>query len=120
MSSLPQVIERRKTIGKKFLEAAQSSKYLGTYFKSTNLDAFGQFPIVLKNSIENGMRYFNSLQIEIKRVNEVRPLHQLTKANTTDFPNAEKLYQRGLLIPIYPYLTKANVERLVGALKGYY
>ena len=120
LSSLPQVIERRKAIGKKFLEAAQSSKYLDTYFKSTNLDAFGQFPIILKNSIENGMRYFNSLQIEIKRVNEVRPLHQLTGAGTTDFPNAEKLYQRGLLIPIYPYLTKANVERLIGALKGYY
>ena len=119
LGNLAQILERRKLIGHKYIEALQNSN-LDTFLHNPKLDSYGQFPIIMNNDIEHGLRYFQSLNIEVKRANEYGPLHNLMGLPATEFANAERVYQRTLLLPIYPYLTKSNVERIVGAIKSFY
>jgi hypothetical protein len=62
--------------------------------------------------ISHTQRYFSSLQIETRRVFPNGPLHHIMALNPLDFPNAERLHQRGLMLPLYPMLNKAAVEKL--------
>ncbi len=119
LGNLAQILERRKKLGHRYLEAVSDSK-LHSFFRHAGEDAFGSFPIIMETPIEHGMSYFKSLRIEVRRTSQFGPLHNLMGLPATDFPNAERVYQRGLLIPLYPYLTKMNVERIVGSLRAFY
>lgn len=119
LNLLSSITERRKKIGNIYREAMKQSR-LNTLFHSGELDVYAAFPVLFDTDFEHAMRYFKSLHIETRYTVPVAPLHQLLGLSGADFANTEKLYQRGLLIPIYPYLTKANVDRIVNSIKAFY
>jgi len=117
LGQLSSILDRRRKIGVSYKEALKTSK-IESYFNSAGLDSFGAFPIVVNTSQKHALKYFQSLRIEVKKVQE--PLHHFLDLPNGDFINAEKLYNKGLLIPIYPYLTKKNIERMIGSLRAFY
>lgn len=119
LGNLSAIIERRRKIAQVYLEALRHSQ-LKTAFLGCESDAYGAFPVFSEQSLEHMTRYFQSLNIETRRVYPAGPLHQQLGLPVSDFANTERLYQRGLQIPLYPYLTKMNVERISGALKTFY
>jgi dTDP-4-amino-4,6-dideoxygalactose transaminase len=76
--------------------------------------------VVSETDITHMQRYFSSLQIETRRLFPNGPLHHIMGLNPLDFPNAERLFQRGLVLPLYPMLNKAAVEKITAAIRGFY
>ncbi len=119
LSLLPTVLERRQKIGSLYLDAIRNSR-LKTYFFSPGTDAFGTFPVLFETDMEHATRYFQSQGIEVRKIFGQDPLHVLLDLHGSEFPNTQRLQDRGLLLPLYPYLTKLNVERITSAIKGFY
>lgn len=113
------VLERRKKIGQIYLDAMKQSQ-LSTFFFSPDSDAFGLFPVVFHGSMENAKRYFKSVGIETRDLYPQEPLHKILELPSSEYPNAQRLHERSLLLPLYPYLTKMNVERITTSLKGFF
>jgi len=118
ISKLGLIIERKKKIAQVYLQAVLSSSH-ETFFKNAAEDQFNRFPIIVKKSFEEVERYFKSLLIGTERTTQ-DPLYKFLDLQSADFPNAERLYQRGHCIPIYPNLTKDNVSRIANSIKGLY
>lgn len=116
LSRIGETNERRKKIGRKYLEALRSTKH-ETYFNHPGVDGYLRFPVVVGRSMDEVLRYFRSLQIGATRAVEY-PLHHLAEQARMEFPNAERLYQKAVAIPLYPSLTANNVERIASSLRG--
>ncbi|GBF50015.1 pyridoxal phosphate-dependent aminotransferase [Leptospira ryugenii] len=119
LSKLGVILDRQRKIAFAYLQAVQNSR-LETYFSNPNEDTFHRFPIIVSNrGYEEVNRYFKSIHIETQRTIQ-EPLHSILEENRLDFPNAERLYQRGHCIPVYPNLTKDNVQRIATAIRRIY
>jgi len=119
LGNLAAMIERRRRMGVLYNEAIAQSR-LKSYFAAPDFDVCGGFPVVGETDIEHMQRYFSSLQIETRRVFLNGPLHHAMGLNPLEFPNAERLFQRGLLLPLYPMLNKAAVEKITASIRGFY
>lgn len=118
ISKLGLIIERKKKIAQVYLQAVLSSSH-ESYFKNAAEDQFNRFPILVKKNWEEVERYFKSLLIGTERTTQ-EPLYRFLDLPSSEFPNSERLYQRGHCIPIYPNLTKDNVSRIANSIKGLY
>ncbi|MDZ4725516.1 MAG: DegT/DnrJ/EryC1/StrS aminotransferase family protein [Leptospira sp.] len=119
LSKLGVILERQKKIALAYMQAVQNSR-LETYFSNPTEDTFHRFPIIISNQgYEEVQRYFKSIHIGTKRTIE-EPLHSVLEENKQDYPNAERLFQRGHCIPVYPNLTKDNVQRIATAIRRIY
>lgn len=116
ISKLGVIIERKKKIAQVYLQAVMSSSH-ETYFQKASEDQFNRFPVIVSKSFDEVDRYYKSLQIGIDRVIQ-EPLYKILGLQNQDYPNTERLYQRGHCIPIYPNLTKDNVSRISNSIKG--
>lgn len=119
LSKLGVLLERKRKIAQSYLQAVSGSR-IETYFRNPNTDTFNRFPVVVATgSYEETRRYFDSIHIGTMPVAE-EPLHTVLELNRNEYPNAERLFQRGHCIPVYPNLTKDNVQRIATAIRRIY
>lgn len=118
ISKLGLLIERKKKIAQIYLQSVLSSSH-ETFFKNAAEDQFNRFPILINKPNEEVQNYFKSLQIGIEKTSK-QPIHRILELENSKFQNAERLFQRGVLVPIYPNLTKDNVTRITKSIKGIY
>ena len=118
LSKLGVLIDRKRKIAQIYLQAVKTAGQ-ATWFNNPNEDQFNRFPVIISNPFDEVERYFNSLQIETHKTT-IEPLHRVMDLPGSDFSNAERLFQRGHCIPIYPNLTRENILRISGSLKGIY
>ena len=116
LSRLGDTSERRRKIGRKYLETLRSTRH-ESYFKEVSVDGYLRFPIVISRNMDEALRYFSSLQIGAFRAIEL-PLHHLAEQARLEYPNSERLYQKAVAVPLYPSLTANNVERIAASLRG--
>ena len=116
LSRLGVTLARRKKIAQKYLETLRTTRH-EAYFKNAGVDGYLRFPVVINKSHEEVLRYFASLQIGVGRAVET-PLHHILGLARLEYPNAERIYQKSVAIPIYPGLTANNVERIAMSLRG--
>lgn len=115
LNRLGLTLSRRRKIGEKYLQTLRQTKH-ESYFKETGVDCYHIFPVVVAKTHDEVERYYNSLQIGITRVPE--PLHHFLDLPRLEFPNAERIYQKAICVPVYPALTANNVERISSSLRG--
>ncbi len=118
ISKLGILIERKKKIAQIYLQSVLSSSH-ETFFKNAAEDQFNRFPVIINKPHEETSNYFKSLQIGVERTIK-QPIHKILELDNSKFANAERLFQRGILVPIYPNLTKDNVNRIAKSIKGIY
>lgn len=118
ISKLGVIIERKRKIAQIYLQALLTAGH-ETFFRNVGEDQYNRFPVVIKKSPEEVERYFKSLRIGIDKTTP-EPIFKLLELPGSEFPNAERLFQRGHCIPIYPNLTRDNVSRIANSLKGLY
>lgn len=118
LSKIGVILERKKKIATVYLQAVLSASH-ETYFKSASEDQFNRFVIIVSKPYDEILRYFNAIEIGTERTH-TQPIHRLLDMSNSDYPNAERLYQRGHCIPIYPNLTRDNVNRVASSIRGIY
>ena len=120
LGHLNAILERKRKIGEKYLEVIRQNSGLETYFKQPKIDTFGAFAVVSQKPLEHIQKYFNSLQIDTARTIPYGPLHDNLGLSPLDFPNTTRLFERGLLLPVYASLGRISIERIMASIKGYY
>ena len=115
LAKLGVLIERKRKIAHIYLQSL-TAKNVESYFKRPDHDQFNRFPVIVSSPYDEVDRYFQSLHIGTQRtIGE--PLHRIMDLPKGDFPNGERLFQRGHCIPIYPNLTKDNILRISSSIK---
>jgi len=118
ISKLGHIIDRKRKIAQVYLQALLSTGH-ETFFKNVGEDQFNRFPVIIKKSSDEVERYFKSLLIGTEKPSH-EPIYKLLELSGSEFPNAERIFQRGHCMPIYPNLTRDNVSRIANSLKGLY
>lgn len=89
------------------------------------LSSWAQYTILLKNEVErNGLKEYLASKDIPSMVYYPKGIHQQTvikKAgfNVGEYPNTEKLIQRCLSLPLYPYMTEEEVFCVIKVVKEY-
>ena len=107
-----QNMDRRKKIGSKYLESCRKSG-IETYFKGQGKDSFAAFAILCPESNQKTMRQFKSMGIETKNLFEHEGLHNLLQLDSSEFRNTERIIVKGLLLPLYPLLSRVHIDRVI-------
>jgi dTDP-4-amino-4,6-dideoxygalactose transaminase len=114
------LVERKRKIAQVYLQSVSQTLEIETYFSAPEEDSFSRFPILIpKLAYEEANRYFRSLQIGTHRIHE-EPIHKILSLESSQFLNAERLFQRGHCLPLYPNLTKDNIQRIATSLRRIY
>ena len=120
LSKLGVLLERKKKIAELYLQSLVGSTSVETYFNGLEEDSFSQFVVLIPGkTYDEAQRYFASLQISTKRPID-EPLHSILELDPKEFPNSERLWNRGHQIPLYPNLTSDNVKRIIQAIRRIY
>lgn len=118
LSNLGVILERKRKIAQVYLQSIQGSQ-VSTHYNDPTTDTFNRFVILAPGNYDQAERYFRSLQIGTRRTAD-EPIHHILELGNADFPNGERLYQRGHCVPIYPNLTKDNIQRIAQAIRRIY
>ncbi|MCB1173329.1 MAG: DegT/DnrJ/EryC1/StrS aminotransferase family protein [Leptospiraceae bacterium] len=117
LNRLGEMLERRRKIGRKYMETLRGSKH-ESFYRDPDHDTYLNYPVLFHRKYDEVERYFKSLQIGVERAC-LNPLHHQVQAPRLEFPNAERFYHRAVTIPAYPALTANNVERIAASLRGF-
>ena len=106
-------------------EWLDDEKYKELKEKPENLNSYHLFPILLENSDER-KKFFdymreNNIFVQVHYI----PLHLMPyyrenfRYKKGDFPVAEDYYSRGVSLPMYPTLSKEELEYVIKVIKGF-
>ncbi len=114
---LKDFIRRRREIAMKYYESARitSHKPLLPYSESA---AYQTFPLIFDAPSDRVEKYWKKNGIELDRVNP-HPNHELLGFKGFDYPNADRLSKKLFALPIYPTLTKKEIDKISKSLGAF-
>ena len=108
LSKLKSFIKRRREIAKVYYDAAKITSHK-TFFNYNEDFAYQSFPIIFDAPAEKVQKFWKKNGIEISFPIE-KPLHSLLEIRGIKFPNADRLSKKIYSLPIYPTLTKKEID----------
>lgn len=114
---LQELVNRRRTIAKLYHDALRITPHKTLLPYSDNF-AYQSFPVVFEAPSEKIARYWKKNGIKIVRPIEY-PLHYLLGKNKQDYRNSDRLSKKIYTIPLYPTLTKIEIEKISRSLSNF-
>jgi dTDP-4-amino-4,6-dideoxygalactose transaminase len=107
---LKDFIKRRREIAKKYYESIRITTHKPLFPYS---ESFGYqcFPVIFDTQSDKVEKYWKKSGIEILKVMPY-PLHILTELKGVDFPNTDRLSKKLYSVPLYPTLTKKEIDKI--------
>jgi len=114
---LKNLLKRRKDIAKIYYEALRISHHKSIYNFNDDF-AYQTFPVIFDVPDDRIKKYWKKTGIEILKAIEY-PLHILTKKRGLDFPNCDRMSKKLYSLPLYPTLTKKEIEKISKTLSSF-
>jgi dTDP-4-amino-4,6-dideoxygalactose transaminase len=110
ISRLQDFIRRRRELAKIYYDALRQTPHRAIY---TFNDAFTyqSFPLIFDAPKDKVEKYWKKSGIEIYHPVEP-PLHVITGENGPDFPNSDRFSKKVYSLPIYPTLSRKEIEKV--------
>jgi perosamine synthetase len=115
--NLIEFIKRRREIAKVYLNALKMTTHKTPYAYS-DLFAYQSFPIIFDAPSDKVEKYWRKCGIEIVKPVH-KPLHGILNFKSINFPNSERLSKKLYSLPIYPTLTKKEIDKVAKALANF-
>lgn len=114
---LPNLIKRRREIARMYYDALKLTSHKSLYAFN---DAFlyQSFPVLFDATAEHIEKYWKKAGIELYRPIQF-PLHHYCDGKPMDFPNSDRLTKKMYSLPIYPALSKKEIEKISRALANF-
>jgi dTDP-4-amino-4,6-dideoxygalactose transaminase len=110
LSKIQAFIRRRREIAKIYYDSIKFTNHKTPYHYSDEF-VFQSFPIIFDSPADKVESYWKKNKIEVLRPIQV-PLHRYLKYKPMDYPNSERLSNKLYSLPIYPTLSKKEIERV--------
>ncbi len=117
LTKLTKLLGRRREIASIYYNSMRHSTHRTPYPYNENF-AYQSFPIMFDSLTEKIESYWKKSGIEIVRpVNY--PLHRLLERDRKEFPHAERMTRKLYALPLYPTLTKKEIEKISKTLASF-
>jgi UDP-4-amino-4-deoxy-L-arabinose-oxoglutarate aminotransferase len=114
LARYPDMLEIRRQIANHYLQTISKHSLEDTY-RIAHRTMWFRFPLLLKSqNFVDVQASFESSGISVRRGID-RLLHRSLNQSDQMFPNAAKLYEKTLSIPIYPALDRAQQDQIINA-----
>ena len=110
LNRLRDFIKRRKDIAKLYYDSIKLSSHKLFYHFNEEF-IYQSFPIIFDSPVDKVESYWKKLKIEIAKPIQI-PLHKYLSQKPMDYPNSERLSNKLFSLPIYPGLTKKEIEKI--------
>ncbi len=114
---LKDFLKRRREIAKKYHESIRITPHK-TLFPYSEDAAYQTFPVLFDAPIDRVEKYWKKNGIEIVKAIPA-PLHSISGLKGFDFPNSERISKKLFSIPLYPTLTKMEIEKISKTLASF-
>ncbi len=116
LPKLPDLLARRREIAKVYHESLRITPHKTPYHYSEKF-AYHSFPVLFDLSNEKTESYWKKNKIEVSHILRY-PLHHHAGTGTTGFPNSERLSKKLFAVPLYPTLSRKDIEKISKLLAG--
>jgi dTDP-4-amino-4,6-dideoxygalactose transaminase len=110
ISRLQDFIRRRQEIAKVYYDALRHTPHKPMYHFNEAF-TYQAFPLVFDLSIDKVERYWKKSGIEIYHP-IAQSLHTLTGMNNLDHPHSDRFTKKVYALPIYPTLSRKEIEKI--------
>ncbi len=114
---LGDLIRRRREIARIYYDALKVTSHK-TFFAYSDNFTYQSFPIIFDAPAERVEKYWKKAGIEIF-LPIPTPLHMFTREKSMDFPHSDRLSKKLYSLPIYPTLTKKEIEKISRSLSSF-
>ncbi len=111
---LQRFIKRRREIAKKYYDALRLTSHTSPFLYNDSF-VYQSFPIIFDAPLKEVEKYWKKNKIEIYHPIK-HPLHEYMNLNAMDYPNSNRLAKKLYSLPIYPTLTKREIEKIANLL----
>ncbi len=117
LAKLADLLHRRREIARIYHESIRITPHK-TPFQYNDRFAYQAFPVLFNLSNDKIESYWRKNRIEVIRPIAC-PVHSLMGLNGSDFPNSERFSKKLFSLPLYPTLTRKDVEKISKNLAGF-
>ena len=117
LSRIKAFLKRRREIAQAFNEALKTTPHKTVVPYNQNF-AYQSFPILFEAPSDKIEKFWKNSKVEITKSLE-NPLHTLLSFPGEGFPNADRLSKKLYSLPLYPTLTKKEIEKLSNLLASF-
>ena len=117
LSLIEKFLNRRREIGSFYLESVMRGKNKFIHPGEKVRFNYGYFPILIHSSLKIAKEMFKKYGVQV--IEPIRrPLYQLLGLSATNFPNTLDRHLKTLAVPIYPRLSKTEIESIEKLLRS--
>lgn len=116
LNRLEKSIEKRRKIAEYYDGAVMVSKCSLIGREVGKELCFSDYVVKIRTPLNETVRFFKQNGVPVKRGID-RPLHSYLGCNARDYREAEEMYHTLLALPIYPTLTKEDIENVSKGIK---
>lgn len=117
LMKLKSLLKRRKEIAKIYSDALRITQHKQIVPYNENF-AYQSFPVLINAPSDKIIKYWKKNGIEIVKSIE-SPLHLLMGEKGFDYPNSDRIAKKLYSLPVYPTLTKKEIEKISKALSSF-
>lgn len=117
ITKLKDFLKRRREIARKYYESVRITSHK-PLFPYNDSFSFQTFPVIFDAASDRVDKYWKKCGVEMERALPY-PLHVLAGLKGFDYPNADRFSKKIHSIPIYPTLTKKEIDKVSGSLGAF-
>ena len=117
LAKLKEFLKRRREIAKRFSDAVRLTPHKIPY-PYNEAFAYQSFPVVFDSTADSVQKYWKKNGVEVIQPLE-HPLHYYTGSEVSAYPYAERLSKKLYSVPLYPTLSKKEIDMISRLLAGF-
>ena len=117
VNKLPSLLQRRRDIARIFYNALRLTTHK-TFFSFNDQFAYQSFPVLFDSPVERVEKYWKKTGIDMVKPVSM-PLHMYTGEKGMDYPHSDRLSKKLYSLPIYPTLTKREIDKIARSLSNF-
>ncbi len=117
MVKLPAFLARRREIARRYHESLSLTSHT-SFYSYGDAFAYQSFPVLFEAPDDRIDQYWKKSKIEVVP-SLPAPLHSLLELPPMDFPLSERLSKKCYSLPLYPTLSRKEIEKISRTLAGF-
>lgn len=117
VNKLPSLLQRRREIAHIYYNALRLTTHKAFYAYSDNF-AYQSFPVLFDAPVDRVEKYWKKTGIDVIRPVST-PLHMYSEEKAMEYPHSDRLSKKLYALPIYPTLSKREIDKIARALSNF-